>query len=363
MSSLIQNPLFQCVYSGGSKSLLEQTPLFKRLVEALEALISRFLVGTPDERKELLSNVVNEIYVYASDYGTNQFRNHELRVPYRDVLVDLEKKISSLIFLPSIDFSNNDAEEFIPNLKRFMTQSRWALIRDLIGINDPIKGEKRGPAKMIQEAYFKEFRFKGDNDLSLWMSQDLLFHHWTQHLTIPRNGIPYATASRKVKYLTDYELERLKIEIKEGLFYSQNRLLTTDNSLNPSLDFIYVLNKSGEFFIAQSGIHGNFPQAFHHSSFLSGKPALCAGTLTIEQGKLISISNQTGHYEHDAKALMGLLKMFYAQGVDLSRTQITLINPTDEDKQYALDTLYARNLNPQLLESKTIDWPRTVNLI
>lgn len=62
---------------------------------------------------------------------------------------------------------------------------------------------------------------------------------------------------------------------------------------------------------------------FHHSSFLSGKPVLCAGELEIRNGKLLYIDNGSGHYRPNTQQLLNCLDVLDRRyGVDLVQVQI-----------------------------------------
>ena len=62
---------------------------------------------------------------------------------------------------------------------------------------------------------------------------------------------------------------------------------------------------------------------FHHSTFMSGKPVLCAGELQVLGGRITFISNESGHYmpsTQDLMACVGVLQNRY--GANLSRIKV-----------------------------------------
>jgi hypothetical protein len=62
---------------------------------------------------------------------------------------------------------------------------------------------------------------------------------------------------------------------------------------------------------------------FHHSTFLSGKPVLCAGEIQVRGGKITYISNESGHYRpstRDLMACVGILQRKY--NCDLTRMKV-----------------------------------------
>ena len=65
---------------------------------------------------------------------------------------------------------------------------------------------------------------------------------------------------------------------------------------------MYVMDLANRLYIPDGIPTGD--GTFNHSSMLSGKPVLCAGTLEINNaGKLIYIDNDSGHYKPNTRAL------------------------------------------------------------
>ncbi|GAB3807498.1 hypothetical protein GCM10028819_44480 [Spirosoma humi] len=72
-----------------------------------------------------------------------------------------------------------------------------------------------------------------------------------------------------------------------------NRVLTNDGEPLRG-DNIYVLSGDGQ-------LYGGPDKGRHHTSFLAGKPVLCAGHLyTRDDGTLIKVNRKSGHYEPDS---------------------------------------------------------------
>ena len=42
---------------------------------------------------------------------------------------------------------------------------------------------------------------------------------------------------------------------------------------------------------------------YNHSSFLSGKPVLCAGMIHLQQGRIVGVNNASGHYKPTRREL------------------------------------------------------------
>lgn len=65
---------------------------------------------------------------------------------------------------------------------------------------------------------------------------------------------------------------------------------------------------------------------FHHSSFLSGGAVIGAGEIiTDETGKLLRITNKSGHYKPEAPQMLDVLNELDRSGVDLSGVEIKIL--------------------------------------
>jgi len=60
----------------------------------------------------------------------------------------------------------------------------------------------------------------------------------------------------------------------------------------------------------------------HHSSLLAGAPVACAGELLVFDGRLLLITNQSGHYRPPPRALAQALDALRRAGADLSRARV-----------------------------------------
>merc|ERR1712146_482622 len=73
-------------------------------------------------------------------------------------------------------------------------------------------------------------------------------------------------------------------------------------------------------------IHPKKTGHFHHSSFLGGRPALAAGGLVVEDGKLVLVNSNSGHYKPNAKMQEKTFK-YFADQFGLDRSSYTLVYP------------------------------------
>jgi hypothetical protein len=66
---------------------------------------------------------------------------------------------------------------------------------------------------------------------------------------------------------------------------------------------------------------------FNHSSFAAGNDVLCAGMIEINQGEVIAVSNESGHYRPTAQMLANaLLIMKDELGLDVENTVTSVMD-------------------------------------
>ena len=71
----------------------------------------------------------------------------------------------------------------------------------------------------------------------------------------------------------------------------------------------YVWTEQKELFIAQ-----HMGQQFHHSSFVSGRRVRCAGMIAIENGRVVALSNNSGHYKPRKEHVRNFVEFLSAIG-------------------------------------------------
>ncbi len=82
---------------------------------------------------------------------------------------------------------------------------------------------------------------------------------------------------------------------------------------------IFVLGLDQKLYVAEHKI-----SRFHHSSFFSGQPVVCGGEIkTDPNGKILEITDKSGHYKPREINLLKLLSFLDRKKVDL--TDVTLV--------------------------------------
>jgi hypothetical protein len=119
---------------------------------------------------------------------------------------------------------------------------------------------------------------------------------------------------------------------------------------------IFVLGLDNKLYVNEHKI-----SRFHHSSFFSGKPVACAGEIkTDANGKIVEITDKSGHYKPSNNQLLKMLSFLEKQGVNLS--EVTLVK---KPKRVMRDAqgIYAGRWNAQeFLASKGTCSPTADNI-
>jgi len=79
------------------------------------------------------------------------------------------------------------------------------------------------------------------------------------------------------------------------------------------------------------------PGRFHHSSLVAGAPVAGAGELYIDDGVLVGVTDESGHYQPPIELTAQVLRRLRDLGVDLSAVTLRLVGVEDEVE--ALDYL------------------------
>jgi hypothetical protein len=114
----------------------------------------------------------------------------------------------------------------------------------------------------------------------------------------------------QVEYLSDKERDRFKVYLEN----TSNGIVVKDanHALKVPGQYAFVMGPDKQMY---AGEHKT--DQFHHSSFLRGKPVICAGKISIGiDGRVINITNKSGHYKPDSRHMYDMLKLLQADGLD-----------------------------------------------
>lgn len=95
----------------------------------------------------------------------------------------------------------------------------------------------------------------------------------------------------------------------------------------------FVLSKDLKLYITGQDMLAVTGKEFKHTSFLSGKDVLAAGTMRCVQGKIEWISGKSGHYQPTTRHMMTLLEFLRAKHINLNKvTLYRVINGAPFDR-------------------------------
>ncbi len=80
---------------------------------------------------------------------------------------------------------------------------------------------------------------------------------------------------------------------------------------------IYVVSPRGQWFAGSHRVG-----AFHHSTFLGGRPVLSAGEMQVSKGVVTLLTAKSGHYQPTMEQFVNGLKSLRRAGVSLDRCQV-----------------------------------------
>ncbi len=135
----------------------------------------------------------------------------------------------------------------------------------------------------------------------------------TSLFNVPTNG---------VKYLTPDEAEGFRVFVRDGLIYNAKNGKPFDTA-GASTHWggdgraIFVMDSQGNLYASSDHVVGEF----HHSSFLAGGPVAGAGEIVVRDGRVILITDRSGHYQPPPQYLQQVLDQLESQGVDVSSIQ------------------------------------------
>lgn len=90
----------------------------------------------------------------------------------------------------------------------------------------------------------------------------------------------------------------------------------------------YVLGMSQDFYLAPHFVdepkRGDrlTTESFYHSSYLGGRPVLCAGTIRIDSGQVRLITNESGHYRPTESHLLQAVNILNMMGVRMDTLNV-----------------------------------------
>jgi hypothetical protein len=127
----------------------------------------------------------------------------------------------------------------------------------------------------------------------------------------------YSKRNNLIKYLNEYEAIESSVYVQNGIFKRRDETLLDG-------EYMFAMDSKGLIRAAVDPIHLiNKPNLtkrdkipIYHSSFFSGKAVSMAGSFEIRNGKLISVLNNSGHYQPPPRFLEFFIHKILEAGVN-----------------------------------------------
>lgn len=278
--------------------------ILEEIIEACE----KYITAIPPEKRERKNESDMEWSSRLSVQHPNLLR-----------ILEIEKQAVSLGYLPEAE---TDAK------------ARWQLLKEIFNLNSV-------PGKPLDEEYWGEFKFNGEMAIVNWLMESnyestnvkLSFYE-----TVEKDQKRIGIGKQAIKYFERPEDYEVTFD-NNGKMYFDGSLLDTKHGSGTNIkrgECLFVAGKDGK-------IYTNDPDESvfsdtHHSSFIQGKPVMCAGTLRVSQGQITEITVLSGHYKPRREELLNFLNHLSMHcHVDLSK--VTVIDQPDGLPKNALKYL------------------------
>ena len=158
---------------------------------------------------------------------------------------------------------------------------------------------------------------------------------------------------RKTEFFDAEQRDMFRVLVRDGKFVTPEgeKFDTSDTVSHDKTGFAaFTLNVHGELSVFQHIDHDKTGIA--HSSMNAGVPVFCAGEIQIKDGKLISLTEHSGHYRPSLYSIYKTLEYFRNQGVDISEAKVYSF--ADPSKALKIDVHKSKDY-PHFYELKAKD--------
>ncbi|MBV9735968.1 MAG: hypothetical protein JO209_08655 [Acidisphaera sp.] len=151
------------------------------------------------------------------------------------------------------------------------------------------------------------------------------------------HGAEVDLADRSASYLTPAQAAKYRLKFSGGLAYQQ-KWWENSEDYEPASTIQrdarqerviaagfagYVVSMGGEFYTGPHWAGRNLQQdGRFHSSYLAGEAVLCGGEIRIDQGRVLEINNESGHYVPGSQNLLMAVETLAIAGVDLATLMV-----------------------------------------
>ena len=129
-------------------------------------------------------------------------------------------------------------------------------------------------------------------------------------LWIERGLGPHRVAKREdglIVYFSESDCLEALVRVREGGLLQRGETLEDD-------DYLYVLTRENRWLLCPK-VELSCGASVKHSSLSRGKPVRAAGVVKVREGRVIRISNDSGHYRPGAASMRTMIRWLAEQGV------------------------------------------------
>lgn len=173
----------------------------------------------------------------------------------------------------------------------------------------------------------KRMRVRHFSDARSRMANQFGIHAFNHHADEDsRNNVLYMNLIERKEYLLHF-VNGYVCMTDSSEAVDQSIVYDTDYeaSLGPGIHQLehggapFVLSKDLKLYVAGRDVFAKTAREFKHTSFLSGKGVLAAGTMRCENGVLKWISAKSGHYQPTSRHMLTMLEFLRAKHIDLKK--------------------------------------------
>jgi hypothetical protein len=263
-------------------------------------------------RINLLDKICQKISFLESKYNKKELGNITKLLPLTKKKLWYLKQINNIytnknlfkIFSESQKRKDNYEQIYLVNkiLFDFNLPTFWGLFH--LEVIDPCH-------RMLTAHYLKWQKHKEKTPFFLWLETEEMSFRTLQ-----------------MKFFSTKEIEKSKIIVYKGSFKEAvSKLLANLNDKNK--EYIYILSLDKKLIVTEGG------DLVRHTSLSYGKPVLGAGSLRIENGNLVYIDVESGHYQPTPEMLHQVLQILKDNGAKLDYAKIDVAYYLNNNKIYS----------------------------
>lgn len=139
----------------------------------------------------------------------------------------------------------------------------------------------------------------------------------------------------RVIYLSDAQRDNYELQARHGLLYRKDGITPFNTKrFYGEKKLLFVIAKDKKIYAARG-----VSKKIHHSSFLRGEDVLAAGKIVSRNGKILRLSNNSGHYKPCAEHFLQAIVYFHRLGVLSPDATILLRNEGEHPLKEAIARL------------------------